>query len=170
MLRNRMKGPFSPKHHTSDASSDGPQDIRIQVPPLNSADTEENVDTTPIIETKKENLPVTLRIRYAIWLKLQYLSKYEFKFALKMAVAVSVLCVPAFIPSSSDWYYSVRGQWAALTVIAIMNPTRYESLTHIKDNVYELLILLISTVVVHWKPVSGELLVLLLEPLQVGQL
>jgi hypothetical protein len=75
-------------------------------------------------DDKKEEVPIMLKIRYQIWLKTQYLTRYEFKFALKMALAVAILCLPAFIPSSQNWYYSVRGQWAALTVIAIMNPTR----------------------------------------------
>lgn len=59
-----------------------------------------------------------------IYLKLLYLDKYPFKCAFKMAVAVLVLCVPAFVPASNDWYTNIRGQWAPLTVIAIMNPTR----------------------------------------------
>ncbi|KAI7906491.1 uncharacterized protein BX663DRAFT_529215 [Cokeromyces recurvatus] len=72
---------------------------------------------------EKIKTPIMLHIRYGIWLRLQYLRRYEFKFALKMAIAVLLLCLPAFIPESSSWYYNVRGQWAALTVIAIMNPT-----------------------------------------------
>jgi hypothetical protein len=72
----------------------------------------------------KIKLPMILKIRYNIWVHLQYFERYEFRFALKMAVAVLVLCVPAFIPSSVTWYNGVKGQWSALTVIAIMNPTR----------------------------------------------
>lgn len=135
-LRNRKKAlPFSNKKQrtsledTKDSSDSTKHDVRIQVPPppLPSA-RDDNLEyattAAPIDESKKEKAPFFLRIRYAIWFRLQFLTKYEFKFALKMAVAVSVLCVPAFIPSSTEWYYGVRGQWAALTVIAIMNPTR----------------------------------------------
>ncbi|KAI8388044.1 uncharacterized protein BYT42DRAFT_558741 [Radiomyces spectabilis] len=71
----------------------------------------------------EEKTPVFLHIRYNIWKYLQYVKRYEFKFAMKMAVAVSVLCLPAFVPSSMAWFRSVRGQWASMTVIAIMNPT-----------------------------------------------
>ncbi|KAG0167567.1 hypothetical protein DFQ30_005904 [Apophysomyces sp. BC1015] len=67
--------------------------------------------------------PLMLRIRYNIWKQFQYMKNYEFRFALKMAGAVMILTVPAFIPSSMVWFNSVRGQWAAMTVIAIMNPT-----------------------------------------------
>lgn len=73
--------------------------------------------------SKKENAPLSLRLRYKIWLFLHYLSKYEFKVALKMALAMLLLSFPAFIPSSTAWYESVRGQWSCMTVIAIMNPT-----------------------------------------------
>ncbi|KAI8096222.1 uncharacterized protein BX664DRAFT_323411 [Halteromyces radiatus] len=74
-------------------------------------------------DTKKEKPPLSLRLRYSLWKALQYTKRYEFKFSLKMAVAVLVLCMPAFFPSSSAWYQSVRGQWSGMTVIAIMNPT-----------------------------------------------
>ncbi|KAI8876515.1 hypothetical protein K501DRAFT_231909 [Backusella circina FSU 941] len=74
-------------------------------------------------KNEEEGVPIMLKIRYSIWLKAQYLTRYEFKFALKMALAVAILCLPAFLPASQSWYTGVRGQWAALTVIAIMNPT-----------------------------------------------
>lgn len=75
---------------------------------------------------RPKKAPIIMRMRYDIWLKLQYFERYEFKFALKMAVAVLVLCIPAYTPASMEWYNGVRGQWSALTVIAIMNPTRLE--------------------------------------------
>lgn len=122
MIRHRKRPPFDRRRRNSDDSNDVPRDIRIQVP---TNYMEEEVIPPPPVkeEEKKERAPIMLRIRYSIWLKLQYFSKYEFKFALKMASAVLILCVPAFVPSSLDWYYSVRGQWAPMTVIAIMNPT-----------------------------------------------
>jgi hypothetical protein len=119
MIRHRKRPPFERKRRSSDDSNDVPQDIRIQVPTGYIEEEPAKVEE----EVKKERAPIMLRIRYAIWLKLQYFSKYEFKFALKMASAVLILCIPAFTPNSMDWYYSVRGQWAPMTVIAIMNPT-----------------------------------------------
>ncbi|KAI9495945.1 hypothetical protein BDB00DRAFT_811080 [Zychaea mexicana] len=74
-------------------------------------------------QLEKIKPPLFLRIRYGTWKTLQYLKKYEFKFALKMALAVLLLSFPAFIPSSTAWYESVRGQWSCMTIIAIMNPT-----------------------------------------------
>lgn len=88
-----------------------------------------NQESAEDVEAQNEaedtpKLPLFLRIRYNIWLSLQYFKKYEFKFALKMATAVLVLSLPAFFPSSAAWYQSARGQWACMTIIAIMNPTR----------------------------------------------
>jgi hypothetical protein len=121
MMRHRKRTLLMQKiKHSSEAEN--MDEVRIRVP-HNYIETDENLETTKE-EQKKENVPFMLRIRYGIWTRLQYFSRYEFKFALKMAVAVSVLCLPAFVPKSSSWYYNVRGQWAPMTVIAIMNPTR----------------------------------------------
>ncbi|KAL9538401.1 hypothetical protein MBANPS3_010960 [Mucor bainieri] len=112
--------------HRNNASkpADSNNDIRINVD-QNYVETDEHPERTAQEKRdEKEKAPVMLRIRYAIWIRMQYMCRYEFKFALKMAVAVLVLCVPAFVPASSGWYWSARGQWAAMTVIAIMNPTR----------------------------------------------
>ncbi|KAI9283636.1 hypothetical protein BC943DRAFT_280678 [Umbelopsis sp. AD052] len=68
-------------------------------------------------------IPLNVRLRYLVWRISQALSSYECKFTIKMGLAVFVLALPAYIPSSQEWYASDRGQWAAVTVIAIMNPT-----------------------------------------------
>ncbi|ORE10224.1 hypothetical protein BCV72DRAFT_200109 [Rhizopus microsporus var. microsporus] len=118
MIRRRRQSSF---RRASDTSNDAPRDIRIFVP--DGVQHTDQSQKTKNEEEEKEKLPIILRIRYGIWKQLQFFTKYEFKFALKMAVAVIVLSVPAFVPSSVDWYYNIRGQWAPMTVIAIMNPT-----------------------------------------------
>lgn len=57
-----------------------------------------------------------LHFRYKLWLLLKHVTKYEFKFALKMAVAVTALCIPAFVPWTATWFAQDRAQWAAVTV------------------------------------------------------
>ncbi|CEP15871.1 hypothetical protein [Parasitella parasitica] len=126
---NDMSSPLMARRKSSrlvQSSSRKRDDVRIDVeehPVTDDAAEEEEEEEEKKKRERTDKAPVMLRIRYAIWLRLQYMSRYEFKFALKMAVAVLVLCVPAFVPASSGWYWSVRGQWAAMTVIAIMNPT-----------------------------------------------
>ncbi|KAI9480972.1 MAG: hypothetical protein EXX96DRAFT_199060 [Benjaminiella poitrasii] len=125
----RRKSPFFYADNNGPApflsNDDKPREQReANKVPQYYVETDDNPELTKLEKRKEEEMtPIMLRIRYGIWLRLQYLSRYEFKFALKMAVAVLILCLPAFIPESSGWYYSARGQWSAMTVIAIMNPT-----------------------------------------------
>ncbi|KAI8391655.1 Fusaric acid resistance protein-like-domain-containing protein [Radiomyces spectabilis] len=67
--------------------------------------------------------PFLLRLRYKVWQWLQTLNTYEFRFNLKMTLAMGILTLPAFLPSSADWFHNIRGAWAGLSVIACMNPT-----------------------------------------------
>jgi hypothetical protein len=62
------------------------------------------------------HIPFNVRVRYWLWKLSQALSSYDCKFTIKMALAVLVLAIPAYIPSSQAWYANVRGQWAAVTV------------------------------------------------------
>lgn len=71
-------------------------------------------DTPP--HARRSQPPRSRALRYQLWLLVRKLKSYEFKFALKMAVAVSILCVPAFFPSSAAWFIQERCQWASITV------------------------------------------------------
>ncbi|KAI8888662.1 hypothetical protein K501DRAFT_329772 [Backusella circina FSU 941] len=77
----------------------------------------------PSSENQADHVPWLSRIRFELWLKLRFFNNHKFKFSIKMATAVLVLCLPAFFTSSKTWYSNYKGQWAALTVISIMNPT-----------------------------------------------
>lgn len=116
---NETSSPTMMRHRKPFVDDDVPRDIRIQVP-QNFVETDSNLE----FNLEREKTPVILHVRYSIWRKIQFIYSYEFKFALKMAAAVLILCIPAFVPDSVGWYTSVRGQWAPMTVIAIMNPTR----------------------------------------------
>ncbi|KAI8090955.1 uncharacterized protein B0P05DRAFT_627272 [Gilbertella persicaria] len=118
MLRHRSKQQQQ-QQQQQQHNNGSTHDVRIEVP-QNYIETDQQSTKE---ETKREKAPFLLRLRYSVWFRLQYFGRYEFKFALKMATAVLVLTLPAFIPSSSSWYFNVRGQWAPMTVIAIMNPT-----------------------------------------------
>ncbi|KAI9317563.1 hypothetical protein BX666DRAFT_1938456 [Dichotomocladium elegans] len=99
--------------------SDAPSNDNSLRPP--AMDDGSDLEAVPIPKDPKP--PLLLRVRYRVWQTLQYTKNYDFKFALKVAAAVLVLSIPSFVPSSSAWYDSVRGQWSCMTVIAIMNPT-----------------------------------------------
>lgn len=112
---------------TKDSSHSIPSDHLSpteKTPAKEEGDLEEGKDATENQQPEEEKAPLSLRVRYAIWEGYQFIKKYEFKFALKMGAAVLSLTIPAYIPSSTAWYQSVRGQWTCMTIIAIMNPTR----------------------------------------------
>ncbi|KAI9247684.1 hypothetical protein BDA99DRAFT_525753 [Phascolomyces articulosus] len=94
--------------------------------PIFDTTNKDDIEMGPHGEKEQEEKikpPFFLRLRYTLWKVLQFLKKYEFKFAFKMAMAVLLLSIPAFIPSSTAWYEGVKGQWSCMTIIAIMNPT-----------------------------------------------
>lgn len=72
---------------------------------------EESIDTA--------QPPQVIKFRYKVWMFFRYLQNYEFKFALKLSIAVGVLTLPAWIPEYRMWFDTIRGQWAALTVSLI---------------------------------------------------
>ncbi|KAG2171597.1 hypothetical protein INT43_008323, partial [Umbelopsis isabellina] len=108
--------------HTIDETARGPNFRRESVLSIPDA-IDEDIEAAPPPDAHKPRPPLNIRLRYFLWQVSRVLSSYDFKFAVKMATAVLILCLPAYIPSSQAWYASVRGQWASVTVIAIMNPT-----------------------------------------------
>lgn len=78
----------------------------------------------PPANAQEAKVPFILKFRYKLWLILRYFQSYEFKFALKLSVAVGILTIPAWLPEFNYWFAAVRGPWAALTVSEIiMNTT-----------------------------------------------
>lgn len=81
---------------------------------LESGTTSSSIDNNHDMNEIKP--PPILRLRYNIWLGVRYFQTYEFKFALKLSLAVGLLTFPAWVFEYRDWFMNVRGQWAALTV------------------------------------------------------
>jgi hypothetical protein len=59
---------------------------------------------------------------YSIWLYRGLIYAPETEFAIKACIVVVLLCIPAFIPSSMQWYAGSRGEWAAVTALVWMGP------------------------------------------------
>ncbi|KAL0085688.1 hypothetical protein J3Q64DRAFT_1809690 [Phycomyces blakesleeanus] len=69
-------------------------------------------------ENADEKPPFGLRVRYRVWRTVQYMERYEFKFGLKMALAVSLLCVPAFVPASTGCGGTLQaGAWRVVGTV-----------------------------------------------------
>ncbi|KAG0296869.1 hypothetical protein BGZ98_000796, partial [Dissophora globulifera] len=62
--------------------------------------------------------------RYRLWESLQALKSEEFKFGFKMALAMSFIGLWSWLPWNTNvLLVTDRGQWAMLTIMAIMSPT-----------------------------------------------
>ncbi|KAI8584645.1 hypothetical protein K450DRAFT_217274 [Umbelopsis ramanniana AG] len=59
---------------------------------------------------------------HSIWLYRGLIYAPETEFALKACIVVVLLSIPAFIPSSMEWYAGSRGEWAAVTALVWMGP------------------------------------------------
>jgi hypothetical protein len=60
------------------------------------------------------------RLRYRIWLVLHRLQGFETRFALKVSVVTSLLSIPAWLPSSRDWWNKYEIWWAVVMVWIMM--------------------------------------------------
>ncbi|KAI9737301.1 MAG: hypothetical protein M1818_005834 [Claussenomyces sp. TS43310] len=61
-------------------------------------------------------------LRYKAWVLLHELQGFETRFALKVAIVVSMLAVPAWLDQSKGWYVEYESWWAVATVWMMMHP------------------------------------------------
>ncbi|TPX70615.1 hypothetical protein SpCBS45565_g01571 [Spizellomyces sp. 'palustris'] len=79
------------------------------------------------------SLPATARLRHdsprtvnwsvRIWTFFSSLKKFEVRFAIKTAVTVALLALPAFLDSSQELFYEYRMHWALSTFVVVMTPS-----------------------------------------------
>ncbi|KAF9580852.1 hypothetical protein BGW38_002338 [Lunasporangiospora selenospora] len=69
------------------------------------------------------NVPKPKTLRYRIWEGLQKLKSEEVQFGFKMAVAMTFIGLWSWLNITSETFATDRGQWAMLTVIAVLSPT-----------------------------------------------
>lgn len=86
--------------------------------PINNNLTLNKLEDGPSPEESNDTIqpPPVIKFRYQVWAFFRYIQNYEFRFALKLSIAVGVLTLPAWIPAYRMWFDTIRGQWAALTV------------------------------------------------------
>ncbi|KAI8818244.1 Fusaric acid resistance protein-like-domain-containing protein [Fimicolochytrium jonesii] len=70
-------------------------------------------------EDQSEKKPLALRI----WTLFSSFKDFEAKFALKTALVVSLLSVPAFIDSTQPTFYDFRMHWALVSFVTVMTPS-----------------------------------------------
>ena len=85
---------------------------------------------SPSLEEYKEEEEVVMdretankkSFRYLLWLGLHRLQGFETRFALKVAMATSLLSVPAWLEQSAGWYNRYQAWWAVIMVWFMMHP------------------------------------------------
>lgn len=68
--------------------------------------------------------------RESIWSFLQVSNSFQFRAALKMALAVLFLSVFAFIPTTTNFFFDWRMTWSVVTVMVVMSPYFSDSFTN----------------------------------------
>ncbi|KAI9095257.1 Fusaric acid resistance protein-like-domain-containing protein [Phlyctochytrium arcticum] len=58
-----------------------------------------------------------------LWDVFTSLKQFEVRFAIKTAVTITLMAIPAFLEQTQDIYYDFRMHWALTTFVAIMTPS-----------------------------------------------
>ncbi|KAJ3042166.1 hypothetical protein HDV00_008052 [Rhizophlyctis rosea] len=76
----------------------------------------------PYVDGKQTDPPTRgAKLRNWVWKFVRFMQTYETKFALKMALAILLVTWPAY--AFPAWFSELRGQWAIITVLVVMNPS-----------------------------------------------
>lgn len=70
-------------------------------------------------EDVSQTKPWALRV----WTIFSSLKKFEVRFALKTAITVALLALPAYLEPTQDFFYEYRMHWALSTFVVIMTPS-----------------------------------------------
>ncbi|KAF9907735.1 hypothetical protein EC991_010682 [Linnemannia zychae] len=114
--RNLFSG-FSRRHSSEDDSSESQLPSRKPSPPPTAPEPPRPARTIFV------NVPKPKTWRYWFWEHLQPFKSEEFKFGFKMAFALSFIGLWSWLQWNSTPLATDRGQWAMMTVMAVLSPT-----------------------------------------------
>ncbi|KAF9123973.1 hypothetical protein BGW39_008549 [Mortierella sp. 14UC] len=114
--RNLFSG-FSRRHSSEDDSSESSPPSRKPSPPPPASEPPQPPRTIFV------NVPKPKTWRYWFWERLQPFKSEEFKFGFKMAFALSFIGLWSWLQWNNTPLATDRGQWAMLTVMAVLSPT-----------------------------------------------
>jgi uncharacterized membrane protein YccC len=60
-------------------------------------------------------------ILHGLWIFFSNLKMYEFKFAFKTAVTITLMALPAFLEATQDIFYAYRMSWSMSSAIVVMS-------------------------------------------------
>ncbi|KAF9539018.1 hypothetical protein EC957_005960 [Mortierella hygrophila] len=115
--RNLFSG-FSGRHSSEDNESESTSPSRKKSPSPAPAPPE-----PPRPRTIFVNVPKPKTWRYWFWENLQPFKSEEFKFGFKMAIALTFIGLWSWLKWNNTPLATDRGQWAMLTVMAVLSPT-----------------------------------------------
>ncbi|KAF8936948.1 hypothetical protein BGZ47_009242 [Haplosporangium gracile] len=116
--RNLFSG-FSRRHSSEDVESETSPPSRKKSPSPAPAPPEPPQQPRTIFV----NIPKPKTWRYWFWNHLQPFKSEEFKFGFKMACALSFIGLWSWLQWNSTPLATDRGQWAMMTVMAVLSPT-----------------------------------------------
>lgn len=96
--------------------------------PLPRNKSEDNAATGLDFEDREDDVltdgaaQVRKTFRYRLWKVLHRLQGFEMRFALKVAIVVSLLSVPAWLNQSKKWYSDHQSWWAVIAVWVMIHP------------------------------------------------
>ncbi|KAF9296784.1 hypothetical protein BGZ88_011854 [Linnemannia elongata] len=116
--RNLFSG-FSRRHSSEDSESESTSPSRKKSPSPAPAPPEPPQQPRTIFV----NVPKPKTWRYWFWEHLQPFKSEEFKFGFKMAFALSFIGLWSWLQWNNTPLATDRGQWAMMTVMAVLSPT-----------------------------------------------
>ncbi|KAL5352574.1 Zinc finger protein containing five transmembrane domains [Pseudogymnoascus australis] len=106
----------------------GAQKSTFQPLPRNKAEesaassTQESDDIEEDIIIDNEMSSPKKTFRYKMWIVLHRAQGFEMRYALKVAIVVSMLSVPAWLEQSRKWYNDYQSWWAVIVVWIMVHP------------------------------------------------
>ncbi|KAF9428754.1 hypothetical protein BGZ94_001166 [Podila epigama] len=117
--RGRSTTAVNDSDSTTSLSTDTQHKRLHQIQPQPSARPEPQGVTRSIFV----NVQKPMTTRYRVWLLIQQFKSDEFKYGFKMASALSFIGLFSWLQWNSHVLATDRGQWAMLTVMAVLSPT-----------------------------------------------
>ena len=101
------------------------QDASDQMPgpaEIRSSSTSQSKDEDENNSKGHEQVTKQARLRYQVWEILHRLQRFESRYAFKVTLITTLLSIPAWLPSSSDWWNNNECWWTIATIWIMMHP------------------------------------------------
>lgn len=80
-------------------------------------------DDAPFCPSFSKMLSILKPSSYNFWRFTMKMREFEFKFALKTAITITIMALPAFLNNYQDQFYDYRLNWAMTSTIVVLTPS-----------------------------------------------